>query len=480
MYPRETGSGWRADSRWLCGIVLVLATTAAALLFSLTGLARPVAGTQVLERLLGLALQSEGGVSVSADSGAAWLPGTPLQLLHGLEVYADPTEVSSFSTDDAANRIAGVLTDSLLQGGTPAVLALSTDSTLSTLLTEALEGPVLQLVRGQLGAALLPAGLADGSRLADWRTQAAGNPGAPVQPVVGVFVTADPALVGELTAAGIGDLVIAGLADSFVSGGSAAGRDVLANNTLLGLYDSAVNGPLASGLHGLFAGLLLGFRAELDSGLSQAQAALQAGPAARQPLAASGGIVSSSELANLSRAEADALIVRRLAERAHADGPDVLQQLLTDRGQQAAAQAAAPLLALFSWAAAERWGLSAWFAAAVGLLAAALLVLLSSGRGRLFNPGLALLVAGTPGLLSVRWLQTMQAGFVQAGQAEGAGFFGGLLSDLRALAGAIPAGPAEAVALPWLVVTGAGALLVLLTVLALLVPARRRGGRYRF
>ncbi len=480
MYPRESGSGWRADFRWLCGIVLVLATTAAALLFTLNGLARPVAGTQVLERLLGLALQAEGGVSVTADPGTGWVPGTPLQLLRGLEVYADPSEVAGFSADDAGNRIAGVLTGSLLQGGTPAVLALSTDSALTGLLSGALEGPVQQLVQSQLGAVMLPAGLADGSRLADWRTQAASNPGAPVQPVVGVFVTADAATVGALSAAGIGDLVIAGLADGFVGGGSGAARDLLANNTLLALYDGAVDGPLASGLHGLFAGLLLGFRDELDAGLSEAQAALQAGPAVQQRPAATGGLVSSSELDGLSSGEADALIVRRLAERVHAGGPGVLQQLLTDRGQQAAAQTAAPLLSLFSSSAAERWGLFAWVAVAVALLAAGLLVLMSSGRGRLFNPGLALLTAGVPGLLLVRWLQGRQAQFSGAGPAEAAGFFGDLILSLRALVRAVPAGLTEAAALPWLVTAGAGALLVLLTVLVLLLPARRSGGRYRF
>ena len=479
MYSRNRNPGWRADVKWLAGIVLAIAATAAAALFCLALLSRPASGSQVLAGILRPVLLGEDGSRIAARSESEFTPGGPLQLLPGLEISLDPTELADFDAEQAQNRIAGVMTSLLREGGRDGVLALASDSQLLRQLSGALDGPVKQLVSAQLGAALLGAGLADGSRMADWRTQAANNPGAPVQPLVGVFVRAPASVVEDLSAAGIGQLAIDGLAEEFLVGGEAAARDLLANPNLLALYDGAVAGPLASGLHGLFRALLLGFATEIGERIEAAQQQLTASSEDQGIGAGLGqGLLSQGELAGLSVAEANELLLGRLAERVHEGGPQVLDSLLADQGQQAAARQAAPLLQRFTAEAAAGYMRLAWLAAFVSLLFALLLVGVSGGRGRLANPGIALLVAGLPGLLLTDWLGRQASGLAaRAGLFSGQGFIADTWEGIRSLILAVPAELLTAARLPWLCVAAAGAFMLLLVLIVWLAPfagTRRR------
>lgn len=478
MHSRNRSPDWRGDSKWVAAIVLVLSATVATALFSLAGLARPAAGSQVIAGILRPVLLGQEGSRIAARSDAEFSPDSPLQLLPGLDIRLDPSELPGFDAEQAQNRIAGVMTSRLRAEGRSGVLDLAGDAQLLEQLSGALAGPVRQLVSAQLGAALLGAGLADGSRLADWRTQAQNNPGAEVQPLVGVFVTADASVVEQLTAAEIGQLAVDGLAAAFLEGGEQAARELLANQTLLALYDQAVAGPLASGLHGLFRALLLGFAGEISDRLASAQQRLQA--SSQDGGLASGlsrGLVQDGELENLSVAEANNLLLERLAGRVQRQGPQVLDGLLAEPGQVEAAREAGPLLRRFSGQAAAGYLRLAWLATALAVLAGLVLVACSFGRGRLGNPGLALLLAGLPGLLLTDWLQGKAQVLELTAGSGGQGFIAGLTEGIRALLRAVPADLLAATRLPWLVTAGIGALLLLLVVLLWLLPVvapRRR------
>ena len=74
------------------------------------------------------------------------------------------------------------------------------------------------LAEAELGRALLRLGIDDGRRAADWPTQAANNPGQPVQPIVGMFVTLPVKLVQGAGPRRVGERVVAGLATLLARG----------------------------------------------------------------------------------------------------------------------------------------------------------------------------------------------------------------------------------------------------------------------
>ncbi|HLR47425.1 MAG TPA: hypothetical protein VK092_09730, partial [Deinococcales bacterium] len=270
MFDSNHDRDGRADLKWLSGLLLVVLLGAAAAGFSLAALAGnnresppPSFGELLLDGV------PESGRS--ARPAGRWRPGEPYRLLDGVEVFADSGELPGLTPGAAGERLAAAFTDALRTGGSPAVLDLVADERLREQVGEALAEPVRELVRAQLAGGLLQAGLADGSRAADWRTQAAENPGSPVQPLVGVFVTLDPGLVDDLGPAGIGDHIMDSLTDAFMAEGEEAARALLANDTLLTLYDGTVSGGLDSGVHGMFRAVLTGFSGEIGRGLEEAR-----------------------------------------------------------------------------------------------------------------------------------------------------------------------------------------------------------------
>lgn len=402
MLDRNQDRDGRADLKWLGGLLLAVLLGVAAAGFSSAALAdddRDGEPPVLMELLLdGL---PEG--RAAPRTAGSWRPGQPWRLLDGVEVFADSAELPGFTPAAAQERVAGAFTEALRSGGREAVLGLITDGRLKEQLEEALAGPVAELVRAQLAGGLLQAGLADGSRAADWRTQADNNPGSPVQPLVGVFVTIDPQLVESLGAAGIGDYIISRLAETFMAEGEAGARALLANDTLLSLYDGTVAGSLNSGLQGMFRAVLTGFSGQIGRGLEAAR-----------------------------------------------------QELSQARGTPAEAGAA------------ERLKRSGWTYSLLALIPGLVLVLASRAAGRLFNPGLAFAGAGLPGIVLIRHAPPQAH--------EGLPFLESVPAFVTELTGM-----GGGALVPWLVLLGIGALLLILGIVSALTPAggRRRGG-YRF
>ena len=401
MFDRNQARDGRADLKWLGGLLLALMVGLAAAGFSMAALAGsdPDAVPPPFPEVLLNGLPE--GAAAPRSSGS-WRPGQPWRLLEGVEVFAESGELPGLGAGAAQERLADAFTAALRADGSDAVLDLVTDARLRTQLGEALAGPVRELVRAQLAGGLLQAGLADGSRAADWRAQAAANPGSPVQPLVGVFVTMEPAAVEDLGAAGVGERIIGSLADEFMEQGEAGARALLANDTLLGLYDATVAGSLSGGVHGMFRAILTGFSGRIDRDLEQA----------RQELSAARG-------APAAPGEADRL--RR-------------------RG---------------------------WLYGVLALVPALLLVPASRGAGRLFNPGLALLAAGLPGVVLLRHTPPAAQDGLPVTEAVPA-----LLGELLTMGGGA--------LVPWLVLLTAGVLLVILAAVSLLAPAGGGRSRYRF
>jgi hypothetical protein len=396
MYRGESNPAWFRDVKWVGALLLVASLAAATLTFSLTQLTAEGQGTALLRQVLQLTLLPEGvdEGAVEVRQGVDFRPGEALTLLPGVEVFADATEVGVFRAEDAVGRIAGVLADGLVQSGTTGAYALVTNAGLRDQLDQAFAGPVPLIVRSRLAAALLPSGLEDGSRLADWPTQAVQNPGELVQPIVGVFVYADPAELRELSNRSIGNLVVDRLAETVLDEGLAAAQATITNSNLLARLTSAVDEEARADLHGLLRTVLTGRQGEIASRLEQAQAVLVERESEPQGLL---GILSAEQLAGLSPEQANARVLSALAERSYAGGTPALAALLTEPDQAARLDSVTSLVDGLSLNARNRYLRQTWIFGLASLLFAAVVAGFSSGWGRLVNIGLAVAFSAAGG-----------------------------------------------------------------------------------
>ncbi|MEJ2292383.1 MAG: hypothetical protein P8Y05_11805 [Deinococcales bacterium] len=473
MLRTERSPAWQRDVKWLSAIVLVLGLAVATLTFSLGELTVRQRALPVLHQMLQLTLMPEGSGSggLAVRTGAAYQPGKKLTLLPGVEVYADPTEVSGFTVDQAINRIAGVLTDKTIQGGSAAALALVTDAGIHAQLEQALKGTVLELVRAGLGSEMLPSGLEDGSRLADWPKQAADNPGQPVQPIVGVFVYADPAQLRTMTNRQIGEMVVAKLADDVLADGLAKTRQKVVNSNLRTRFDLALQQGVPTSLHGFYATLFLGHRDAIASRLAEAKAAIQGNQQKSESLA---GLLPASQLAGLGQQQADAAVLDALAKRSYEQGPTALVDLMTRNDQKAKVQRVAPMLSAFSAAAHRRYLAWTWLAGGLSLLF--LIVLLASAPGlqRLVYAGIAVALGAAGGSYVFNRLASLHEAATppQAALAQ-FGVLGGLVASARYVAKALPPDVWTLPLRNHLIVLGFGGALILLAIVLWLLQRLR-------
>ncbi len=473
---------WQTNLKWLAGLLLTLSVMVFMVMFVLERISTEPRSLPLIERVLSVTLVPDGGLAAAVtvkDDPDAWEPGTPLQLLAGADVFADETEVSSMTASSARERIAGVLTGELLAAGRDAVLALVPGQMLSDRLEAAIDGPLRQLVTSLLASSMLDAGLGDGSRMANWQAQLQQQPGQPVQPIVGLLVRVDPELVAQQDALGIGMLVLDGLASEVIARGVAGARELLANNTLLAQYDIATGAPLGNSVHGLFATLMLENESAIQSRLDTAAASL-AGAQAPEPGEAP-GLPGADELEGLSTAEAERVILSRLAGLVHAQGAEAVHSVLTEDSQVDRLAGVTWLLDRLDDSAHRSYRTRVWLAGVVSFILALVLFAVSSGWGRVFNPGLSVLLAAGPGLLALLALQGAHArlqGSLPPGAFE---LEGGLLHAWRSQEHAfslIPVGSLELLVQDVAILAGIGALLVLIAVLGLVVQAvRPRRGR---
>ena len=401
MFDNNRSPAWFRDSKWLSGILLVVVLAASILSFSLTQLTTANRAKLVLERVIELTLLPEGvGQGLAVRQGIDFELGDRLQLLPGVEVFADPTEIEGLTTEDAQSRVAAVLAERVVSAGTAAALALVTDGDLTAQLERAFVGPVPFLTRLWLGASMMPLGLEDGSRLAQWEVQAAEQPGQPVQPVVGVFVLVEPERLRPLSEREIGELVVRELASTVLAEGLPAAQELVTSSTLLQQLSLTIQGEVRSSLHDLFITLLLSRGETVSVRLKQSRAAL----AEVDPPDAIPGVLPASRLEGLSPEEADRVVLSVLAEQAFAEGVEVVADQVIDVEQASRLQSVAGVVDRLTRAAHRRYLQITWWTGTLALLFLAGLMVFSRGLGRLVNPGLALMLAAGPGAVLFTWL----------------------------------------------------------------------------
>lgn len=479
MYRTERQPAWQRDVAWASAVLLALTALLGTLFFSLSQLSNSESGPAAERSILRLTLRPGGaGSLVEVRTGAGYLAGQPLMLLPGMQVFADATEVPDFAVSDAVSRSAGVLADRLVAGGRGALLEMLSNDALSRQFELALGGPVQPLMATSITAEMLGGGIDDGSRAADWPTQAASNPGQPVQPLVGVFVTFPVNQVQNMSDRQIGAAIVDRLTENVMEGGLQQALALITNDNLRTRLTRGVDTVARARLHELFTTMLMGSEAEMESRLAEAKAALAGSEQESDSLTS---LLPASELAGLSPAQAEERVLEALAERAWRGGGALAAAQLTRSEQVERVSAAAPVLDLFSADANRRYLLWTWLAGLAALLLVVLLVAGSRGMLRLVNPGLALLLGAGLGALAIYRLdQTLPAA---AGLPAGAGAQGVFAALGGLFAHAVRSLPAEAVQLPlrnYLIVGGVGAALIALALVLWLVSGirpRRRSFR---
>lgn len=486
MYADPKTPGWQRDAIWTAGTILVVAAllTAAALAWSRTS--DEASGTRVLEAGLRLTLLPDADArAASADAATALavrteseiVPGEPFEALPGSGVVIDPTELPGFDVQAALDRIAGVWSLVLLDEGRDALLRRVDDAGLRSQLARTIDGPGTDLVDAELADEMMPSGLDNGSRMANWPLQAQREPGEPVQPIVGVFVFVDAGELEPLSARQIGAGVVRRLAEIAVAEGADVGRAAITNANLAVRYEQGLSGAREA-LHELIVAMLSGNSDEIETRLNEARA-VQAGETTEVP--GLSGLVSSAELADLPIDAANDRIVEALALRTWQDGVSVLDDLLAGDPRSDRLAAARSVLAPFTRVGHDRARRLAWSSGAVALIALALLAVLARGAGRLARPGIALVLAAAPGAAAawaVRRAADADGPLSLPSGARVEGVFGELAGLLQHVIAALPPGVADDALRVHLVLGAVGALALVVALLALAggaVRPRRRG-----
>ena len=397
MYRTERQPAWQRDITWASGVLLALAVMVGTLLFTQTQLTSPERGVAVIRGILQLTLQPGGtGTDLGVRAGSSYQAGQPLTLLPGVEVFADPTEVPTFTADQAIGRIAGVLSGQLIAGGSESLLAAVSEPGLREQLEAAVNGPIDALMLGALASEMLPGGLDDGTRIADWPAQAAANPGEPVQPIVGVFVYAPANVVASFTAREIGAYVVEQLKETVMTEGLDAALALVTNPNLRSRLDSGVNSVARARIHSLLVTVLLGRSAEIGARLDEAAQVASGEQTDSDSLS---GLLPASQLAGLSPEEANAAVLDALAERAYQGGSALAAAQLTNPEQASRVRGVGSLIDAFSAQARSRYTTWLVFTGVLAVLLLGLVVGFSRGLLRLSNPGLAIALGAASGAL---------------------------------------------------------------------------------
>lgn len=479
MYRTERQPAWQRDVAWASAVLLALAALVGVLAVSLAQLSDEETGQATQRAILRLSLRPGGdGSLVEVRTGAGYVPGQPLMLLPGMQVFADPTEVPTFAVADAVSRSAGVLADRFVQGGSQPLMQALGNEALRRQFQLALDGPVGPLVAGAIESEMLGGGLDDGTRAADWPTQAASNPGQPVQPLVGVFVTFSVNQVQNMTDRQLGAAIVQELSQNVLEGGLPQALTLITNDNLRARLTRGVDTVARARLHELFSTMLLGSEAEMESRLAEAKAAVAG---TEEESGSLSSLLPAAELAGLTAAQAEERVLQALAQSAWRGGGELAAAQLTRPEQVQRVAAAAPVIDVFTSGARGRYLTWGWLTGLAALLFAVLLIGFSRGMLRLVNPGLALLIGAGLGALAFYRLDSVLP--VAAGLPLGAGAQGVFAALGGLLAHGVRSLPADIIQVPlrnYLVVGGFGAALVVLALLLWLLSGfrpRRRGFR---
>lgn len=472
MYqPFDRRPAWHRDAKWLSGLLLALAVALGLLAFSLSNLTRPEPARVLIGEVLRLALLPGGEVAELEVPISAGAEGG-LQLLPGVEVYAGPAELQSLGADDAAERIAVALGDAVVERGSAGVRELVAAGPLRDQLEVAFVTTVPSLVRAELAAALLPTGIGNGTRLADWPSQARANPGEEVQPIVGVFVTMPAAELRGLDPRAIGERVIGRLADLTLAEGLEAARGVVSNVGLRDILADAVDQGVRAELRAFFATLLVAQREQLSARLEQARAA-QAARAAEAKAEQRFVQLAAQDVSNLPRAEARQAVLATLSDLAYREGPEAVSARVTDPAQLERLAAVDGVLRALNARAHQRYQRYAWLLGVAALVLAALLVAFSAGASRLLNLGVALAFGALLGTAGYWLLERGRAAALAAPERAAVGAFSSVFDALTELGSSVPASAVALFGRYHLAVLLAGAALIALYLLVQLWRALR-------
>ncbi len=473
---------WQVEATWWAGLLAWLAVTAATLLAVSALATAPRVGVELQALLLDAAFAAgEVSVPAAAPAEAAYEGSGPFELWPGTGVTVAEEELANLSAAEARARLANAFADRRLADGAGWTASLADPGLAADL--DMLERAVLHpLAEAELGRALLRLGLDNGTRLADWPTQAANAPGEPVQPIVGVFVRLPVELVQGADPRRIGERVVAGLATLLAEGGAEAARAAMANAQLLAALEAALAGPVWQAWRAAFSAAWVPRDDALERRLTEAQDVLAGVGVEEDPLA---DAWIGADLEGASPEEARERTLAALAERAYRGGSDTLQGVLATPEARARTAAAAPWIDAIGARAHQRYTLWAWVSGVVALLLLAIVALLQQGRWRVLAPGVLLLAAGGPWLW-LWWSWSARAdGVAAAAEAIPASAVAlGLPAAARAWSAHLLAASADvaagAVVWPPAAVAGAGAALLALTLLAALGAWLRPPKRGRF
>lgn len=467
-------SAWQVDVTWAAALLAWAAIAIATAAGMAARATAPDLGPPLHAALLDAAfVESAGALALVAEEPVVQLT-DPFEPILGSGVAVALPELPALTGDAARARVAEALATARLEGS--GWLDGVTDPVLAAEL-RALDDAVLRpLAEAELRRALYPLGVDDGSRAADWATQAQQNPGQPVQPIVGIFVRLPVNQVQGAGPAVVGERVVAGLTDLLLDGGRPAAEAAVANAQLSQALAAALDGPVPDA-----------WQVALDAALRDRDAALDERLTALRAVAADaeptpdprGALPVPADLAGLPPEEARAATLEALAERSYEAGPSALGAALADPLARARVDRADWTFEATDAAAHGRYRLWSGVFGVVGVLLLAIAALAATGYARAWVPGLAIAAAGAPLWAFARAVlptttapAAVPAEVATIGAPAGVAAWGGWLSErLGAVVG-------EAVAFVPLAVAGAGAALVVGTVLIALIgwlrPRRRR------
>ena len=477
----DKNPAWYRDVKWVSSILLIPTLAAATLMFSLASLSAETMAESVLESVLSVTLLPEGNQSgeiIAVQPDFDYTVGEPLMLLPGVEVFAEPTELDSLNAKKARERIASRLTDKAFAQGRAGVLGLLSDPTITSQLEVAFDNNLPALVRMYLEAAMMPVGLEDGTRVADWRLQAEQFPGEEVQPIVGVYVTLPPGQLASFNDRQIGEFVIDTLTTTFLREGGAAAKARVGNEELNIRLSETLSREVRDSLQGYFENMLIPRDAELAARFEQARQLIaqhEAAQASQSRLQSLTGVSG-----DLSPEEANSAVLNYLADLAYTGGLGEVILIVDDAQQIARLEAAKGATRLFSLESHARFvRLTWWFGSVAGLLLVVIL-LFSSGFFRLLNAGVFIALAALMGTLAFWQLELAVNNNPAAApplSLAAIGVIGYLQGLLKYLGSSLPQEAFDKLLFNHLVVLGAGLALVLLYIILQLMrtfkPKRR-------
>ena len=477
MRSNERRPAWQHDVRWLATLLLLVAVALGAAASSLARLTAPATVEPLARELLTLAVGPTDIVPRLVPSTTGYEAGAPLALLPGVPAEADASEIPVFDTAAAVSRVAGVLAERFLADGGPATWVSIEDPTWRDVLEAVDEAVLRPLLVGALQGPLFAVGVGDGTRVANWPQQAQQNPGQPVQPLVGVFVTVPPLALQGRSPREIGELVVVELAQVVADEGGAAALDLVTNPNVNAALRSALDGPARVDLHAALEALVASRAGEVETRLADARAVLAGGTPASDPWA---GLVDPDDLGRLDTAERRDSVLDALAQRAALGGSEAVLASLPESGVRERAVRASAVLDAVDRAAHRQARSWSWVLGVVAVLLTLIVVLTADGFGRVTWPGLAWLLGAGPGVAAAWFWRELVPLEAWPSSPAVEGVFTVLLDTVRLALAQLGHVAAETVLWAHVVPAGIGAAFVLIGVTGWLGAQLRPARRNRF